>query len=354
MQVFLARSLHFARVLGPSSQSSSLTRLQHAGSRGLFSSSAVLSARDGEREGDQGEEQGQEPEPELDSEDEEEEEKERFASKFLEESESVFKPFDVFLNQLSNREGRSLDQIEEQVLSSFQTQQDEACAEDPQLARRPLSSMDDYNKAMVEIFKSHYLRPLRQKKRDGTLTPEEAEELATMQAMDFDQLMQGEDNEEARLLIEDAIAQEEGGAEFADGDEDDDDDAAEEVADFSIEEVQGPPVDPEEAARLKAEDQQKLVTFLAALQRNMGQYAKKFSGFQELLSANTAVMREKGIPVVDRKYIYEWREKYRRGWFFPGDPTRSVYEPHDKIVRPKVMMKHRKKKMEKARESMVK
>src|SRR3989338_2355692 len=227
MQVFLARSLHFARVLGPSSQSSSLTRLQHAGSRGLFSSSSVLSARDDEREGDQGEEQGQEPE--LDSEDEEEEEKERFASKFLEESESVFKPFDVFLNQLANREGRSLDQIEEQVLSSFQKQQDEACAEDPQLARRPLSSMDDYNKAMVEIFKSHYLRPLRQKKRDGTLTPEEAAELATMQAMDFDQLMQGGTNEEARLLIEDAIAQEEGGAEFADDDEDDDAAAAEEV-----------------------------------------------------------------------------------------------------------------------------
>lgn len=100
--------------------------------------------------------------------------------------------------------------------------------------------------------------------------------------------------------------------------------------------------------------QEKLKIFLTAIGRKQIQYLKKFTSFDELLKMSGSEMKAKGIPIPDRRYIMAWREKYLRGWFFPGDPIRSIYRPHEKITRPKVMMKHRKKKMEKQRDAMVK
>lgn len=102
------------------------------------------------------------------------------------------------------------------------------------------------------------------------------------------------------------------------------------------------------------DSQEKLKIFLTVIGRKQIQYLKKFTSFEELLEMTGKEMKTKGIPVSDRRYIMAWREKYRRGWFFPGDPIRSVYRPREKLTRPKIMMKHRKKKMEKQRDAMVK
>lgn len=108
----------------------------------------------------------------------------------------------------------------------------------------------------------------------------------------------------------------------------------------------------EEREQFGADSAEKLKVFLEALGRKQIQYLKKFESFEDLLYCTGNDLKKRGIPVTDRRFIFRWREKYIRGWFYPGDPKRSPYYPEEKTIRKPKVMKHRKKKMFK--QSMVK
>jgi IGR protein motif len=93
------------------------------------------------------------------------------------------------------------------------------------------------------------------------------------------------------------------------------------------------------------ESKERVRVFLKAIGRGMIEHADAFESFEELLAADRYLLKGRDVPVAARRYIFAWREKYRRGWFYPGDVKRSIYEPREKRVRQKKPLKHRKKKM---------
>ena len=58
-------------------------------------------------------------------------------------------------------------------------------------------------------------------------------------------------------------------------------------------------------------------TFLEKIGRDCGQYADKFSSWEELFTMPSFVMKKKEIPVEKRRWILRWLNKYRQG-YTPG------------------------------------
>ncbi len=53
--------------------------------------------------------------------------------------------------------------------------------------------------------------------------------------------------------------------------------------------------------------------FLERIGKNCGDYHDKFASWGELFTFTGAQMKEKGIPISARRWIMQWREKYRHG-----------------------------------------
>jgi hypothetical protein len=66
-------------------------------------------------------------------------------------------------------------------------------------------------------------------------------------------------------------------------------------------------------------------TFLKLIGRSLSRYTSKFASWQELFTASSNQLRERGIePARDRRYLLRWREKYCNGEFGIGGDMRFV------------------------------
>eukprot|EP01027_Heterolobosea_sp_BB2_P001150 GEZU01001743.1.p1 GENE.GEZU01001743.1~~GEZU01001743.1.p1 ORF type:complete len:156 (-),score=39.23 GEZU01001743.1:399-845(-) len=60
-------------------------------------------------------------------------------------------------------------------------------------------------------------------------------------------------------------------------------------------------------------------SFLEKIGKGCGEYADKFESWEDLFTARGVLMKERGIPVAQRKWIMHWCQKYRNG-DVPGIP----------------------------------
>ena len=85
---------------------------------------------------------------------------------------------------------------------------------------------------------------------------------------------------------------------------------------------------------------QELETFLNVIGKSSIRYLRRFESFQEFLELPQVTMRKRGIPTAERRYLLEWREKYKQGSFNPHDLQASIFRPsprgsvHDRYIKP--------------------
>lgn len=54
-------------------------------------------------------------------------------------------------------------------------------------------------------------------------------------------------------------------------------------------------------------------TFLTKIGRNMTEYADQFETWESLMTMSSYELKNKGIDTRPRRYLLQWREKFRRG-----------------------------------------
>lgn len=52
-------------------------------------------------------------------------------------------------------------------------------------------------------------------------------------------------------------------------------------------------------------------SFLSKIGRDCFKFKEKFASWEELFTATSSVMKEKGVAIQQRRYILSWTEKYR-------------------------------------------
>ena len=81
------------------------------------------------------------------------------------------------------------------------------------------------------------------------------------------------------------------------------------------------------AAESVPEKLRELEVFLDTIGKQSRRYLKLFESMDEFMRLPQVTLKKRGIPTAERRYLLEWREKYRRGWFNPHDLQASIFRP---------------------------